>query len=102
MQKELTRLKDYLKEYPDLEIWVISENAIMGKTYWKWIKEFIDTKKKPRIFSQRRNMIDGLNPSRALIILCGYWFLNPIVEETVFKYLLKNAKITLPIGEISR
>ncbi len=100
MQKELMRLDNYLKECPNLDIWVISEDTAMGKAYWNWIREFIDTKKKPKVFSQSIKCIDGLNPKNALIVLCGYWYMNPI-----FKYglgMLEDAAITLPIGEISK
>lgn len=100
MQKELLRLNDYLKEYPCIDIWVVSKDIAMGEAYWKWIKKNIDIKKKPRILSSNKNKIDGLNSNNAIILLCGHWFMNPIRNTDTFDMLLNNAKITLPIGEI--
>lgn len=101
MQKELLRIKDFAERFPDTEIWVISRNGIQAKLYWERIKANIETINiEPYIFTANLRTIDGLNPKNAVILLCGRWYENPIANSEAWKYYLKNARYTLPIGEI--
>jgi len=102
MQKELFRLQDYFKNYPDIEVWVIGDRRKTAEYYWKCIKEHIETNKKP-IFNSPSTLAtrgEGLNPDDAIIVLCGHWYENKHSCNGLFQYYLNNAKFTLPIGEM--
>jgi len=100
MPKEIERLKGYLKQFPNLDIWVISKDNLIAKIYWKAIQVHINVNKKPHFISSRETSIDGLNSRNAVILLCGHWYFNSITDNGMFKMYLKDAKFTLPIGEI--
>lgn len=98
--KEISRLKNYIDKFPNLDIWIVSSDKTLAKCYWESIKEYIKIDKKPVIMSTRGNMQEGFNSENALIILCGKWYKNSGAVSNTFRYYLKNAKITFPIGEI--
>jgi hypothetical protein len=99
-QRELQRLENYLRDFPDLDIHIISKNNISAKCYWHRIKEYIPIKKKPVIITENKYYQDGYGAFNAIIILCGHWYENPIAFSDVFRMHLREAKFTLPIGEI--
>ena len=101
MQRELITIKNFIDNIPDTKIWVISGNGIQAKLFWNRIKENIDVNDiKPRIFTSNPGKTDGLSSENALILLCGRWYKNPVADSGAWKYFLKNAKYTIPIGEI--
>ena len=98
-QRDLQRLENYLRDFPDLDIHIISKNNIIAKGYWDRIKEYIPIEKKPIIITENNYYKDGYSAFNAIIILCGHWYENPIVFSEIFRMHLKEAKFTLPIGE---
>lgn len=98
MQKEIYRLKKYLEDFPDLDVWIISQTGMVAKLYWSMIKEHVKTDKKPLFISKKNK--EGINPSNAIILLCGCWYKNPIAFSDIFKMHLSNARFTFPVGEI--
>lgn len=100
MQREISRLKNYIDNFPDIEIWSISNTNLAAEAYWQSIKEYIKTDKKPRFISKGNFDKDGSNTFNAIVLLCGHWYENPIAFSGIFRMHLSNARFTLPIGEI--
>ena len=99
IEREIKRLQLYLKECPDIEIWIVSGTKNQAKVCWKIINDKINCSKKPVFLSS--NELDGLNPHKSLILLCDKWYKNKIIRNGVFIDYLDNAKFTIPIGELS-
>jgi hypothetical protein len=100
MQREISRLDNYLKRFPDIEIWIISKTQKCARYYWALINQYIETNKKPRFISKENMEKHGCNTFNSIILLCGHWYENPIAFSEVFKMHLNYAKFTLPIGEM--
>lgn len=99
MQRELQRLENYLRDFPNLDIWIISNTNMCAKGYWKRIREYITTEKKPTFVSKGNFEKDGYSAFNAIIILCGHWYENPVAFSNIFRMHLREAYFTLPIGE---
>lgn len=100
MQKELCRLNSYLKDFPNMDIWVVSQDGVCAKAYWDCISEHVETKKKPVFITKQNHYKDGCSAFNSIILLCGHWYENPIAFSETFKMRLSEAKFTLPIGEM--
>lgn len=99
MQWQIERLKNYITDFPNLDIWIISQNNRCSVLYWERIKGYICTDKKPVIISKGNYYKDGYNAHNAVILLCGEWYKNEIAFSDIFKMHLKTAKFTLPIDD---
>ena len=101
LNRDISKIKNYLERTPDAEIWVVSGNLLQAKLYWgKISKELGGEQRKPYLVSSRASSIDGLNSQNALILLCGRWWTNLASQTEAFKWYLKNARGTIPIGEL--
>jgi len=98
-QIEFQRLENYLRDFPNLDIHIISKNNIIAECYWDRIKQYIQIEKRPVFVSKKNYDKDGYSAFNAIIILCGHWYENPVAFSEVFRMHLKEAKFTLPIGE---
>ena len=102
-RNDISRISRYIIEENPEEVWVISSNMIMAREFWRKLNKLEHDafrKIKPRIISSRKSCIDGLNPKKSIIIMCGSWWKNLVYGESVLDYYIKNAKGTFPISEL--
>lgn len=102
-RKDISRISKYIIEERPEEVWVISSNMAMARSFCAQLNKLepnIFRKIKLRIISSRKSCIDGLNPSNSIILMCGLWWENPAYGELVLDYYIKNAKRTFPISEL--
>ncbi|WP_027628121.1 hypothetical protein [Ruminiclostridium cellobioparum] len=98
-ERQVERLKNYIIDFPDLDIWIISEDNRCAELYWERINGYLCTNKKPLVISKGNYYKDGYNTHNAIILLCGQWYKNPIAFSDIVKMHLKTAKFTLPIDD---
>jgi len=96
--RDIERIMNFISKFPDIEIWIIAKNGIIAKAYWKGLKTYIG--KEPFIFTSNVKAIDGLNPDKAMILLCGLWWKNPVAQTEVFNKYLKQARFTMGIWDM--
>ncbi len=102
MNKALYRIENYIKRFPNTEIWVLANKKESAKIYWKHINQIIDTRNiRPQLISSRSYSIDGLNPKNTLIIVCGKWWENPNARHVMDLYFNMVDKI-FAIDELPR
>lgn len=94
--REIDRIRDHLKWYPDLDIYVMANN--FGEHYWDTINTYIDYKKEP-IFITKETSYLGRDYNNAYVLLCQNWYENPIAEKESFRHFLREAKFKIPLGE---
>lgn len=101
MNKDIEKIKFYLKDISNAKIWVVSGNLKQAELYWEKIsKELNWSGGKVYLMPSRPNVIDGLNAQDTLILLCGRWWTNRATDTETFKQYMKDARGTIPIGEL--
>jgi len=98
IDKSVLRLNSWLSDFPDSDLWVIARDTAIANMFWNHLKKHVNYNKKVLFLNEKQ--IDGLNPSKAIILLCYKWYFNPVSETPVFKRYLKLAKATLQFGEL--
>ena len=97
---DIKRLKRRLVENPDIEVWIIGGQHDQAKLFQKALVGYGVVLTKPRLFSQSTQSIDGLSPRNAIILLCDFWWNNPVAHTDTFRWYMDNAKYVMQIGEL--
>jgi len=101
LSRDIERMQHYLNHTIESRIWVVSGNLKQAKLYWDKIsKELNWLGGKVYFMPSRARTIDGLNPFNTLILLCGRWWTNPATDTPIFKQYLRDARMTIPVGEL--
>jgi hypothetical protein len=100
MGKEMCRIKAYFNEpaFKDMQVWVVAQTVKHAKAYLAAISRHVKISNYTACLS--KNHFDAMNPAVAVILLCGEWYLNPLVDEYFINLFLKECKKVIMIPEI--
>ena len=98
-RQDIKRLKFWLTNHPDAELWIIGGTHVQAEICQTALKQY-GVDRKTRLFSQGTKTIDGLNQQKAIIVLYENWWKSPIADTDAFQWYLDNALHVMQIGEL--
>lgn len=100
MDKQISRLINYINTLPKSELWIISDNNIAAKICERSLKEYIPAHTKTRIIDKKLLETDGMNEYSAIIVLDNRWFKNPLAKHPRFQDFLRNSAWQVALADL--
>lgn len=92
---DLRKVKELLEYFADEEIIVIAGNLESAKFYWRKIKEYTETDRKPHIITNHPSSIDGLSFQNSVILKIGKWWENKHAPYVIEQGKLAKYKLAI-------
>lgn len=73
---DLEKIRVFLKDFPDVNVFVLSGNIRAAKHYAEGIKAHTKDDRRFQLISSDRYALDGLDFRDSIVILGGYWWQN--------------------------